>query len=458
MQTYDCIVVGAGISGLSAAYTLYKRGASVLVVEKLPRIGGAIWSEQTDDGFVLEHGTQTISSEDPALWQHFADLGIAAKRIVSDTQRMYLPYNGALHRLSLSPPALMRSPILSLPGKLRVLAEPFLPRAVTPDESIAQFFTRRLGSEFTHTLVEPFVSGVYGGDLNELSMRALFPNLWTMEQRYGNLVRGAMATMWGHDTNRRETFGFQGGLATWPHALADALPPENIWLQASAVALKPDEQCWELTVERGGQHDVIHASRVILAVPAYAAAHLVADLEPVADHSLQTLHYPPLAVVHLAYRRDAIPHPLDGFGVLYASHTRSSALGMLWMSTIFPGCAPEGMVLITTFVGGSRAPEIAHKTSDELVAIIHREQHQQLGIRDEPSLAHVRSWAHAIPQYDAAHERRVATFNRLEARWPGLHLISSYRQGFSVESCWEQARDVAENMVLVREGESVIPN
>jgi oxygen-dependent protoporphyrinogen oxidase len=203
-----------------------------------------------------------------------------------------------------------------------------------------------------------------------------------------------------------------------------------------------------VTVERAGEQITLDADRVILAVPAPVAARMVAPFEPLAAKALQTLVYPPLTVVHLGYRGADIDHPLDGMGMLCAKQEQCQVLGVLWMSTIFAGRAPDGQVLMTTFVGGARSPNRARQDEESLLSIIKQEHRHYLGTRAEPVLQRIVRWEHAIPQYDAAHRQRVAASHRLEARWPGVYLLSNYRYGFSVEQCWQQAENLAARVVF----------
>jgi oxygen-dependent protoporphyrinogen oxidase len=452
MPSFDCIIIGAGISGLSAAYALQKRGAKVLVVEQQGKTGGALFSEQTNDGFVLDHGAQTISSSDTALWSHFEELGIAQSLTESHSQRIYLPHEGKLEPLMLSPLEMVRTPMLSVAARARLLFEPFLPRAVTNDESIAQFFSRRLGPDFAEKIIAPFVSGVYGGDLHELSVRSLFPGLWKMDQQYGSLLGGLLASGTGNgaDRQQRKTFSFQQGLSTWTDALTQAIGEEALWLNTIAQTIQQDGQQWRVTVEQNGKQEELETDRVILAVPASVAGSLVQPFAPEATTALQAIKYPPLTVVHLAYQETSIDHPLDGMGMLCAQKDACHVLGVLWMSTIFSGRAPDGYALTTTFVGGTRSPNLARYDDASLLSVIKQEHRQYLGTRSEPVMERIVRWEHAIPQYDAAHTQRVAATNRLEARWPGVYLLSNYRYGFSVEQCWNQAQELAAHVVLVR--------
>ncbi len=455
MFTYDCIIVGAGMSGLSTAYALHHRGAKIVLIESKSTIGGALCSENTNTGFVLEHGTQTVSSDAPALWKHFEDIGIAQDRIVASSQRVYLPRQGVLEPLSLSPGALVQSRLLSPQAKLRMLAEPLLPRTPTSDESIGSFFKRRLGPEFTRTIIEPFVSGVYGGNMDELSVHALFPALWEMEQRHGSLVGGMLASNKHNHTEttssaKRETFSFRKGLATWPQALAEQVGWEHIWCNTHITKLAPANQSWYVTVMRNGHEEVIHATRVVLAIPAHSVAPLLAELEPMTTHYLKAIRYPPLAVIHMVYQRDQVSHPLDGFGMLCPADEQCKLLGTLWMSRIFAERAPDGMVLASSFLGGARNPELTVQSDEALIARAKQEQRNLMGISGETVFTRIVRWQHSIPQYDASHAACLAACNRLEARWPGLYLLGSYRNGFSVEACWQKGMELGHHMVLAQ--------
>ncbi len=462
MTMYDAIVVGAGISGLSAAYTLHQHGANVLLIEPHASVGGSIRSERTAEGFVLEHGPNTVVSKDPTLWAHFAELGIAEKRLVADRQggRRYVLLDGNLELIPTSPPAFLTSKLLSPAGKLRLLAEPLIPRTHMPDESIVSFCTRRLGAEPAQRLIDPFVSGVYAGDPSATSMRAAFPTLWEAEQGYGSIVRGMLAKGMSAGRKRSRTngaapkperprsemFTFPDGLVEWPWAIARALGEDRVWLQTQATALHPDNDGWSLTVVRDGQEQTIQAAQVILASPADVTANLVEHLDQTAAQVLRAIPYAPLAVVHLGYRREDVAHPLDGFGMLCPGRERRKILGTLWNSSLFAGRAPQDAVLLTTFVGGARNPGILQQTDDQIIKTVQQEQQALIGARGEPLLMNVTRWSRSIPQYVAGHTRRISALERLEGNWRGLYLVGNYRDGVSVERCWLGARAIMDRL------------
>lgn len=456
MNSYDCIVIGAGISGLSTAYELQQRGASLLVVEAGADVGGSIRSERTAEGFLLENGPNTVVSSDPTMDQHLASLGLTNERMVADRKgaRRYVLLGGTPELIPMSPSAFFKSRILSTPAKVRLLAEPFIPRAVTPDESVAAFFKRRLGGELANNLVDPFVSGVYAGNPRELSIRSTFPMLWEAEQRRGSIVLGMLfpgqKKRKKGPRKRSEMLSFRDGLITWPRAIVQALGRDRVWLNTPVTSLRPDEQGWYVSVLHNQQEEVVYAHQVVLAVPADAASRLLADVDAVTAQALQTIPYPPVAVVHLGYRQSDVEHPLDGFGMLCPSQERRRILGTLWTSTLFPGRAPQGFVLMTTFVGGAQRPELAQQDEEELIEQVAEEQRALVGARGEPVFARVTRWNRAIPQYIADHTTRMAAVERLESIFPTLHLVGNYRDGVSVERCWHKGHELGKYMPLPR--------
>lgn len=453
MDSYDVVVVGGGVSGMSAAYALYKRGAEVLLLEAGPEVGGSMRSVVTPDGYTLDLGPNTLGTKDARLWGEFADLGIAGELIPAQRagRKRYFLQGGAPLAIPSSPVAMVRTPLLSLSAKLRMLREPLAPRGTADDESVQAFFDRRIGPEAMARLVDPFVSGVYSGDPARMSIRATFPSLWEAERRAGSIVRGMLrgggkAAGPQGPKMKSVTFNFAGGIAAWPRAVARALGARRVWRGARVSDLFGEAGLWRLVVERDGRSETVEARAVIVATPAYAAAELVADLDPAAAAALRGIPYSSMAVVHLGYSREQIAHPLDGFGVLAPSGEGKPFLGILWTSSLFPAFAPRGKALTTTLMGGSIRPVRPEQGEEELVATALRENELVLGARGAPELVHFARWAHAIPQYNFGHVERIAAVERLERARPGLFLIGSYRGGVGVPKCWRNAVELADRV------------
>lgn len=455
MDAYDVVVVGGGVSGMSAAYALYKRGAEVLLLEAGDEVGGAMRSVVTPDGYTLDVGPNTLGTKDTRLWSEFADLGIGEQLIPAQRagRKRYFLQNGRPLAIPSSPVAMARTPLISTAGKLRMLREPFAPRGGGADESVRDFFSRRIGPEAMAQLVDPFVSGVYSGDPSQLSIRATFPSLWEAERRAGSILRGMLKGGKKADgppgpKMKSLTFNFAGGIATWPKAVARALGERRVWRGARVTDLFNEGGLWRLVVERGGRSETVEARAVVLATPAHAAADLVADLDLAASSALRAIPYSSMAVVHLGYSREQIAHPLDGFGVLAPSGEGKPFLGILWTSSLFPAFAPRGKALTTTLMGGSIRPVRPEQSQEELVATAVRENEAVIGARGKPELVHFARWSHAIPQYNFGHDERIAALERLELARPGLHFLGSYRGGVGVPKCWRNAVDLADRVFV----------
>ncbi len=444
MANYDSVVIGGGIGGLAAAYTLYKRGYRVLVIEAANRVGGVIHSITTPEGFTLDCGPNTIGTNDVRLWQELIDLGLhdRIRPAARCGRRRYILINGTPIEIPSSPIGLITTRLLSWRGKLRVLGEPFVNIGTpTGEESVAAFFSRRIGHEAVAHLLDPFVAGVYAGDPNQLSAAAVFPSLWEAAQRGGSIVRGMLKrpkqkTLISEPKMRSRTFSFQGGLADWPRAIARALGAGNVWTGRRAVGLRDLGTYWEVTVDGTGRLETITTRSVIIATPAYVAAELVEALDPAAASALRSIPYAPVSVVHLGFRRDQLSHELNGFGVLAPSSERRQFLGILWASSLFPHVAPPDRVLTITLSGGAIRPEVAEQSEEALIESAIRDNQEVLGIRGQPLLTHVMRWRHAIAQYTIGHRERIATLERLEQRRPTLQLTGSYRGGIGVPKTW----------------------
>ena len=449
----DTVIVGAGISGLSCAARLHGAGRSVLVLEKDADVGGVLRSENLPGVGIIDHGPQTIRSGDPELLAEFRSLGLEDDRRVAagSGSRRYVLWDDRLVPLPHSPGAFLTSPILSPAAKIRLLREPFVRTSPGRDESVEDFFRHRLGAEVAERLVDPFVSGVYAGHTGRLSMEAVFPALKAGVEARGSLFRWGLARARasrrgrdGADRTRPELFSFREGLGQWPRALAATLGPERVRTGVGVREVRPNGGGWTVSTDAGTD---VEARRVVLAVPAPAVAELLRGLSAPALRSLAELPHAAVSTVHLAWRRDAVGHPMDGFGYLCPSSQGREVLGVLWISSLFPDRVAEGCVLTTTFVGGARAPERASLPPERLIALAAEEHRQTLGARGEPFEARVVTYALGIPQYEFGHLDRVESARGLEDAWPGLFLTGSWRGGVSVPDCWKGGRAAAERVL-----------
>jgi oxygen-dependent protoporphyrinogen oxidase len=453
----DAVVVGAGITGLAAAFHLARAGARVAVVEAADRVGGSIetWRE---GGWLFELGPNTVLDHHPAVGALVAAAGLDGERLAARpaARRRYVWKGGRLLPLPGGPPGLVATPLFPLGAKLRLLREPWVPPAPHPDaggreESIADFVRRRLGQDLLDYAVGPFVSGVYAGDPERLSARWAVPKIWALEREHGSLIRGALARRKGPAPGGA-MLSFPEGLETLPRRLAaglggpggapPAVPPANAsgGQDDDAAGLHLATPCRRVVrdgagfrVEAAGLD--LAADRVVLAVPADAAAALLAAATGGAARALAAVPYAPVVVVSLGFRRADVAHPLDGFGFLAPRKESLRLLGCLFPSSFFPGRAPAGHVALSAFAGGRTDPGAVDLDDPALLDFVLADLDRALGLRGEPVVVRLRRWPRAIPQYEIGHGRFVELARRIEADLPGLAVAGSFTGGVAVPDC-----------------------
>ncbi|HUP93572.1 MAG TPA: protoporphyrinogen oxidase [Burkholderiales bacterium] len=452
MTSIDCdvLVVGAGISGLTAAFELMRRELRVEVIDAATRAGGVIGTELRD-GFLYERGPNSMLESDPVAGDLIMALGIRNERIevTPAASKRYVVKRGELVALPMSPVAVLGTSLFSLGAKLRLMREPFIARApATPEESVSQFIVRRLGQEPLDYAVEPFVAGIYAGNPDELSVSAAFPRLHALEQSYGSLIkgqRGAARTRKGASAGPiTKSFSFRNGMQTLTDTLASVVSVRTA-TRASALQREADGTI-RIEMQNAGGNGTIRARAVVLAVPANAAAELVSVFAPDAAVALQAIPYAPVVSVVQAYRRADVGHTLDGFGFLAPRVEKRRILGCLFSSSMFEGRAPASSVLLTTFVGGRRDSSLTLLPNDEIEKLVCEELVQLLGVTGSPHMSAITRWQRAIPQYTTGHLGRIHRASQAELSMPGLFLCAAYRGGVSVGDCMKSAHEVTEKV------------
>ncbi len=467
----DVIVVGAGLSGLTAAFRLALQGRRVEVLDAGERPGGVIGTQRRD-GMLYELGPNSGMDTTPLINDLLRDAGILDQRLDAEpaAARRYIIRGGRLVPMPTSPLAFLATGLFSWRAKLALLREPFVPRlpAAAPEESIAAFVRRRLGQEFLDYAIEPFVAGIYAGDPEQLSVPAAFPRLHALEQSYGSLIRGQILGARERRRQERRTgekskntagsFSFRAGMQTLTDALASHIGRIECGVHVESVRRDSDGTY----VVEGSQRGAPLARRaraVILAVPAYAAARMLAAqaaAQPVvhaAIDALNEIHYPPVATVASGFRRRDVRHPLDGFGFLAPKVEQPPVLGTLFSSSMFRDRAPQDRVVLTSFVGGRRQPEAALANDEAIAATVQRGLTRYLGA-EEPLWHEVTRWERAIPQYGFGHRERLARVEAVEAALPGLYFCANYRGGVSIGDCIKSGHAMGERVALALAGAS----
>jgi oxygen-dependent protoporphyrinogen oxidase len=444
-------VIGAGISGLTCAYALKKSGQNVLLLEASPRPGGVIQSVE-ENGYLFELGPQSFSAT-PELAELCKELLLTEQ--VLETPRgapRYILINRKLVNVPLSP-ALLTSGLLSWGTKLTFLRD-VLGKTSPPetDESIAAFVRRKFSEQLLDRLVGPFISGIYAGDPEQLSLRAAFPKLYEAEKAAASVIRGGLklGAKAGKETLSRPRTGprllsFRAGNETLVGALAAALGPAlRCNVEVSEVRRAGNK--FQIGTQSAAGPEEITCDRVVLATPTDASAQILRGLVPGASAALQSILYAPVAVVSLVYKQQQVARSLNGFGFLAPRSSGLRTLGSVWSSSLFRARAPEGHVLLTNFVGGATDPSATRLSEEELAALVHREIAPILKITGVPEKVRTTRYPHAIPQYNLGHLERLQEIQDSIAQVPRLRLIGNYWKGPAIGTCVEQALAVAEEI------------
>lgn len=438
----NVVVIGAGISGLACAYKLRQRGVPVTLLESENRAGGLMGTVEKD-GFLFETGPQSFQGTAPLL-QLIRELGIDGQLCTADPKApRYVLRNGRLLKIPMSPQAIVSTSLLGLGSRWKVVSEPFHTTHPPPEEeSVAKFVRRKFGHEILEYLVSPFVSGVYAGDPEKLSLRAAFPTLEEWEREYGSVLRGAMKSRAGKPKQAGgppPLCSFRGGVTTLPRALA-AILGDRLLTGARATAIQPcahGAAGSQVQFTRNGQQQSISAHAVVIATPATSASRLAATVAPSLVTTLSGIAYAPVAVVGSGYYAKQIGQPVDGFGVLIPRAEKIRTLGIIWNSSLFPGRASEGRVALTSIVGGATDPAIINESEDTIASIVQIDSEEVLDITGGPITSCVRKHPKALPQYNLGHGHVVKAIREGERAAPGLFFTGNYLSGPSIGKCVE---------------------
>ncbi|MGA2449757.1 MAG: protoporphyrinogen oxidase [Polyangiaceae bacterium] len=469
------VIVGGGIAGVSAAYGAVLRarelGASVSVtlLERSARFGGNLLTER-HEGFLLDRGPDSWVATKPAATALVRELGLTRAIVGTNpkTRRFSIVWRGRLHLVPegvvLGVPTqigpLARTGLFSPQGKLRMAWEPFVaPRFFEgdDDESLAGFATRRLGHEAAERLVAPLLGGISGSDASDVSVRAGFPQLVTMEQEYGSLVRGmiAMRSKRTHegptDIPRSVFLSLTGGVEDLVRAIVDRLRHAGVELRSGApvqsIEREPDaeQSRWRVRVPDGPP---LHGDEVLLAIPAHAAAPIVAALDRRAAAALEGIPFGSTATVFLAYRRQDVSHPLDAVGFIVPRAAGRPIAASTWVSSKWDGRAPEGHVLVRVFVSGAAGPEVLGQDDDALVRLSRAELRSLMGLDAEPLWAKVYRLDRATAVMRVGHAARMrAVRESLAQSAPGVLLAGGGYDGVGISDCVQQGREAGRGMV-----------
>jgi oxygen-dependent protoporphyrinogen oxidase len=436
-------IIGGGISGLCTAYRLKKQGFEVALVEKNSFVGGNIRTENFD-GFLIEYGpNSTLAGEH--LFELISELGLDSEIAYANSaaKKRYILKNGKLQALPMKIVSLIGSKSFSAGAKLRLLREPFIKSKSADDESISEFFARRLGREIVDYAVDPFISGIFAGNPDNLSVKSAFPKLYELEKNYGSLLKGAIFSPKEKKSkvpkNASRTISFKNGMQTLTGSLAENL----------GAAVRLNAEAFEIKKTGNGKYNLrtsdenINAETfdsVVISTPSIVASRLIKSFDVELSQQLAGIYHPPVAVVLTAFKKENIKFDLDGFGFLIPKLERRKILGSLWNSVIFENRAPENFHLLTTFIGGARNAETVENDDANLIKIALKELNSILGLSGAPVFAKVKKWEKAIPQYNIGYEKIIDSIEDFKKRNAGIFFCSNFYRGISVSDCIKNSR------------------
>ena len=450
-------IIGAGISGLTAAFYLKQAGIPVTVFEASGRVGGAIQSLR-QDGYLAEFGPNTILETSPKIGQLVRDAGLESRRLEPDPKseaRYVVRYKRAI-AMPGSPLGFLTTDLFTPRAKLAVMLEPFVPaRRDGMEESIAEFVVRRLGREFLDHAIDAMVAGVYAGDPAKLSVQQAFPKLAALEATYGSLIKGQI--FGARDRRKRgeiakdraPKFSFDEGLQVLPDTLRELLG-DAVHLNTSVVRLARAESGWTLDLRSEDGVSRSEHSAVIYAGTAFRLAELL--VEPITNQPLLDLspfseiRHPPVASVVLGFRREDVTHPCEGFGALIPKVEGFKILGSIFSSSLFPNRAPAGHMTLTSYVGGERYPELAALPPEELYEVTMQDLRILFGVKGQPTYRHCAVYPKAIPQYNVGYGRYRGLMNEIETKAPGLYFAGHFRDGISLGDSIVSGCNIAERV------------
>jgi protoporphyrinogen/coproporphyrinogen III oxidase len=450
------ILIGGGISGLSAAYQLSKAGIASTVVEQRPRLGGVIQTERRD-GCVLEAGPDSFLAAKPWALELIREVGLGDDVISSnDHLRVtYLWRKGALvplpDGLMLMVPTrilpMVWTRLLSWPTKIRMGLEFFRRPSgkVLPDRSVADFIEDHYGAETVDYLAEPLLAGVYGGDPRLLSVSSVLTRFTDLEAKYGSLTRGVLAERRKAARRGPAPPLFQtmkGGLGQLTDRLASLSAAHMEVITGTAEAAEKTAAGFRVRVNG----DWLETENLVLACPAYEAAAVLPVIDPLLSAELARIPYSSSITIALGYSKQELGHPQNGFGFLVPKKERRRLVACTWVGTKFSHRVPDDKAVLRCFLGGASDAHLLNESDETLLGYVREELRDIMGVTAEPRFTQVSRWPRSMAQYAVGHQKRIAAIDARLPLIPGLYLAGNAYTGIGIPDCVRMGRKAAQSI------------
>ena len=439
MKNKKICILGGGLSGLSTAWKKKKEGHDITLIESGPQIGGVLQSEKKD-GYLLDYSANTLSLRNQHTTDTLEKMGVLTHALDANPKanKRFIVRNQKLVALPLNFKSFISSPFLSFKGKLRMAMEPFLSKGNQDGlESVASFISRRLGQEALDYCGNPFISGIYASAPETLNLANAFPALYEMEQQHRSLFIGMLKSRGSKKTKTR-LLSFPEGMQQLVFLIQNNLKPEEVLTNESVLSVTRLAKGWKVQSQNpAGNISEFVCDEVISTIPVDQISNIswenIKGREKFND--LTKVTYFPLSMVFLGMKKESIEHNLDGFGFLVPQKENLSILGTLFSSTLFENRAPKGNILLTTFVGGERMPDLALASEKQIYDAVVEDLSKLLGMKNNPDFRHIKRWKKSIPLPDLKMRVRVQAANELSLLNPGLQFSGSAFSGVSLPNC-----------------------
>jgi protoporphyrinogen/coproporphyrinogen III oxidase len=431
-------IIGAGISGLTAAYYLQKAGIDYMLLEASDRAGGFIQTKKPNN-YILDCGPNSMLC-DEEIMNFLRELDLEKEMVFPNEacKNRYILKKGKYRKLPANPLALLSGNFFSWKTKIQILKEPLKKAAPEENETLGHFFERRFGREVVDYALNPFVSGIYACDPDHLLLMETFPVLADYEKEYGSVLKGLIKNA----GTRKKSLNFRNGMQSLPLKLSRSL--RNILFHQKVTEISREGNEFKIHTEGNGVSGNLKFKKIIIATPSYAAAGLLKKIYPGQAESFAKIKYAPMALVHTVFDKKDVPYNLDGFGGLNPKIEKQFSAGCLWTSSVFKNRVPEDKVLFTSFVGGSQYRDHAMQESGLIKQEITKELCKHFGIKVQPSFQEVSYWEKALPQYDSVLAEAKKQVIGLEKE--NIFICSNWFLGVSLSDCIKNGKKVVEKI------------
>lgn len=447
------IVIGAGLTGLSSAFFLKKKGFDVLLIEKESRVGGAIHSHK-ENGYIYEEGPNTGVIGNPETAELFELLHLEPEIANEKAEKRLILKNNKWYPLPNGPISFFKTPLFKFNDKIRIAFEPFKKKGVDPEESVASLASRRIGKSFVDYAVNPFISGIYAGDPEKLITKYALPKLYNLEQNYGSFIGGSYKKSKELKSERdkkatKKVFSVKGGLQSLIDKLEEEIGEENIICNAQKVKIELAGNKYKISYEKEGLSHSTIVSNIITTVGAHNLKEILTFVENNDISVISNVNYAKVIQVAVGISKSIIKPEHYSFGGLIPQKENKKLLGILFPSFCFEDRAPQESVTLAIYLGGIRHPEYFEYSDIDIDTLVREELKELLNI-SKLDIHFLKIFRHpyAIPQYEKTSKERFETINKLEKKYKGLIIAGNLRNGIGMADRIKQAYDIAANLVV----------